>query len=175
MRARFVALCLAAFAHGSASGADVLAPAAVLTRIQRDGAHATFEAVYRDKASWRTLLSAIATGRAEWLTVANLLHAASDASASEQLTLAVGEALAHQPRHVLSSNASEFGLAAICGGPDVDDTRFNSYDRSIAAIADRQQALRAVADASLLSVRDSCIASLESSKKGIASFFGVAR
>lgn len=173
MRASSAAVCLAVLASSNAMGAEHMTPAEVQSRIQRDGARATLEAVYRDPASWRALLAAVASGRADWLMVANVLHATSDAGASEQLSLAVGEALANHPQQVLSASASEFGLAAICSGPDVDDARFSSYHTAMAAIAARQQAVRAVTDESLRSARDSCIAALERSKAGIARFFGV--
>lgn len=170
-----MAVLLVVCAHGSATAADGATPAEVQARVQREGARSAVEVLYRDQAEWRALLSGIATGRAEWLSVANALHAASDAGPSEQLTLAVGEALAHHPERVLASSAREFGLAAVCGGPDVDDARFNSYGRSMAAIAERQRALRAVTDPSLVSARDSCIATLESSKADIARFFGTTK
>lgn len=175
MRVWSIALFVVVCARGLASGVDGSTPAEVQARIRTDGARATLGAIYGDPAAWPALLSAVASGGAEWLAVANALHAAADAGPSEQLTLAVGEALGHQPQQVLSTCPGEFGLAALCGGPDVDDPRFNSYDRSMAAIAARQRALRVVSEARLLSARDSCITTLESSKAGIARFFGMTK
>ena len=49
------------------------------------------------------------------------------------LELAVGEALEHRPADVLRIALPMFGIN-VCGGPDVDDPRFDSYECSIAAI-----------------------------------------
>jgi hypothetical protein len=150
-----------------------LTPSNISEQIAAIGAHQTLEAICSNQDRWSQLLAGIASGTKGWLTIAIQLYPASDAGTSEQLALAIGEALEHKPENVLSLAVDEFGIEAICGGPDVDDQRFNSYSLSMATIAKRQKMLRAMKGGELRHDRDSCIAALEKAKQGIANFYGV--
>jgi hypothetical protein len=139
--------------------------------IREKGASAALQQIYEDDRQWPELLHGIATGRTSWLNVANELRSASDAGATAQLELAVGEALEHRPANVLRVALPTFGMS-VCGGPDVDDPRFDSYELSIRAIEKRKRMLAQVQIPTLRLVRDQCIQELESSKSGIAQFYG---
>ena len=139
--------------------------------VREKGAHVALRHFYEDERQWANLLQGIATGRTSWLRVANQLRSASDAGAAAQLQFAVGEALEHQPANVLKIALPIFGMSA-CGGPDVDDSRFDSYDLSIGAIQKRKRMLAQLESSSLRLARDRCIHELESSISGIAQFYG---
>lgn len=73
---------------------------------------------------------------------------------------------------MLSLRLSESGIGVICGGPDVDDPRFDSYKLSMSAIARRLRMVRAVYDEALIPTRDSCVAELEKTRAEVARFYG---
>jgi len=148
-----------------------LTPQTVLDSAASLGARPTLERLYNDQRQWSALLAGIATGAPPWLKVATTLRVVSDAGASEQLDLAVGEALEHRPADVLSLAVPTFSLKVLCDGPDVDDPRFDSYGLSMAAIEQRQAKLRSIQKPSLAAVRDSCIAELEKAKSDVARFY----
>ena len=163
------AFVLLAPANSSRTPALTAETAARLVR--EKGAHVALWQFYEDDRQWPQLLHGIATGRISWLQLANELRSASDAGATSQLQLAVGEALEHQPGNVLRIALPIFGMSA-CGGPDVDDSRFDSYELSIRAIEKRKRMLAQVQTSSLRLARDRCIQELESSRSGIAEFYG---
>jgi hypothetical protein len=148
-----------------------LTPQSALDSAASLGARATLERLYNDQRQWSALLAGIATGAPSWLKVATTLRGVSDAGASEQLDLAVGEALEHRPADVLSLAIPSFSLDVVCDGPDVDDPRFDSYELSIAAIERRQAKLRSIHKQSLAALRDSCIADLQKAKSNVARFY----
>jgi hypothetical protein len=118
------------------------------------------------------LLAGIATGKPGWLNTAKKLRAVSDAGATEQIELAAGEALEHRPADVLSLIVDDFGITHVCGGADVDDARFDSYESSMAAIQRREEMLRAVQDDTLRQKRDACLAELDRAKADVSRFYG---
>jgi len=136
----------------------------VLSSIASHGAAPTLAELYRDDRRWAALLAGIATGDSTWLDAAKKLHRASDAGSSEQLELAVGEALEHQPEKVLSSAVEEFRLDLICGPPDIDDIRYRTYAKAIAAIEKRERRLKLIDSNGVQAHRDSCIALLEEAR-----------
>ena len=164
-----LAFVLLAASNSSRTPALTAETAARLVR--EKGAHAALQHLYEDERQWPNLLHGIATGRSSWLRVANQLRSASDAGATAELEFAVGEALEHQPADVLRIALPIFGMSA-CGGPDVDNSRFDSYELSIRAIQRRKRMLAQVESSSLRLARDRCIDELESSKSGIAQFYG---
>ena len=140
--------------------------------IERKGASKALDEIYNSETLWPEVLHRIATGSRSWLKIAKQLRAVSDAGASEQLELAVGEALEHQPENVLRFAVPAFSLEVVCSGPDVDDPRFDSYELSIHAINLRQAKLREIATPNLRHLRNQCIEQLETSKAGIGTFYG---
>jgi hypothetical protein len=165
--AMLIACSLSASAQSTAAQID--------NRITRYGAERTLWAIYADDDQWSNLLAQIARGEEPWLRVANRLRKVTDAGASEQLDLAVGEALEHAPERVLRLSVPVFGVGEVCGGPDMDDARYGSYELSIRAIDRREAQLRSVTVPHLRAVRDKCVASLEASKSAVARFYGVPR
>jgi len=152
-----------------------LTPDDVLGRIAKLGARPTLDAMYEDGGEWHQVLSGIATGERHWLKVAVELHPTSDAGPSRQLELATGEALEHHPSTVLEIAVPVIGIRSVCGGPDVDDKRYDSFELSTRAIEMRKRMLRTVSETGLLALRNRCIQQLEASKAGIAKFYGVQR
>ena len=86
--------------------------------------------------------------------------------------LAAGEALEHNPQTVLEFAVPTIGIG-ICGGPDIDDPRYDSYALSIDAIERRQKKLAEVVLPNLTSIREQCAQALESAKKEIGRFYDV--
>ena len=165
-----VLVCILAASFASADMTKQLTAVAVRRLIQNLGAAAALQQMYNNERSWERLLANIATGQSEWLEIANTLFLVSDAGASEQLELAVGEALEHRPQNVLRISVPALGIG-ICGGPDVDDHRYDSYEFSMSAIKKRQKMLLTVDAQDLRASRTACIAELEKAKAGIALFY----
>ncbi len=154
--------------------ADIhLQPDALFQEIKSKGANAVVFELYGDSNVWDAFLRNIATGNRTWIEVAVALRPGSDAGASEMLTLAVGEALEHDPINVLQIAPKAYQLSYICSGPDVDDRRYDSHELSINAINRRIKKVSAVKDQSLSTTSKECIRYLEDSKTGIAQFYEV--
>lgn len=149
-----------------------ITPSAVLESIETSGARPTLERIYADEVTWAALLSGIATGSAAWVSVAKALKPVSDAGSSEQITLALGEALRYQPEALLSLSGSGFGLEDICGGPDVDDGRFRSNALAQAEIDRRIRSVKTVTRQDLLPAAAACVTSLNAARADIARFYG---
>jgi hypothetical protein len=167
-------LLLALFGE-TASADPVLSSSVIKKSIASLGARETLSQIYDKQDQWSGLLTAIATGKRDWLEIAKQLRSASDGGATEQLGLAVGEALEQRPANVLSLAVTEFGIEYVCGGPDVDDPRFDSYELSMAAIDRRERMLRSFRDHALDQIRDSCVAELEKARATVARFYGRAK
>ncbi len=172
MVARFLIIALIFTMPFAAVAQNDLTPSSVMAEIQESGANATVSRLYEDNSLWSELLKNIGNGKPAWLKVASVLRGGSDAGANEQLVLAVGEALEHNPEAVLKITVSVMGIG-VCGGPDVDDSRYDSYALSIAAIERRKAMLAKVLRSDLESLRGQCMQELESAKKGIGQFYGV--
>ncbi len=145
----------------------------VIREVESRGASMIVSELYGDHKTWHSVLQRIASGDESWLRVANALRARTDAGASEMLTLAVGEALENNPNNVFRVTLKAFEVSAICGGPDVDDARYDSYELSMKAINLRIDKVAAVKDPSLEKICRECIHYLEASKKGISDFYGM--
>ena len=148
-------------------------PQAIIDEVSSRGARAVILELYTDSDVWYSVLRKIATGDELWLKAAVALRSGSDAGVSHSLDVTVGEALEHAPEQVLRIASQSFGLRTICGGPDVDDIRYDSYELSMQAIERRKKRVAAISDSDLKSTRDKCINYLEASKSGIARFYEV--
>jgi hypothetical protein len=87
-----------------------LKPETLLEEIKLKGARTVVFKLYDDSNAWDYILKEIATGDRSWLEVAVALHPGSDAGSSEMLTLAVGEALEHNPVNVFQIAQKDFQL-----------------------------------------------------------------
>ena len=146
-------------------------PRAILAEVSKRGASAVIAELYSSPIKWNSILKQIATGTENWLKVAVALHPNSDAGAREMLTLSVGEALGTAPASVFKITLNEFQLKSICGGPDIDDARYDSYELAIKAINQRQKSILSVTDPKLKDACSKCTQFLEESKAGIAKYY----
>lgn len=150
-----------------------LKPESIMHEIKSRGAKKVVSELYSDWNVWYSVLKKIASADELWLRTAVDLRAGSDAGESEMLDLAIGEALEHNPAIVFRIALKGFQISDICGSPDVDDARYNSYELSIRAINLRIRNVAAVKDPAFATTSKECIRYLEASKEGIARFFGV--
>lgn len=170
---RLLMLVIAALlAGGDGKATEAVTPIAIAKSIASSGARSTLERIYANRSQWDAVLAGIATGSSEWLSVAKLLKPVSDAGSSEQITIALGEALEHEPERILALAGEGFSLSAICDAPDVDDGRYNSYDSAIAAIDRRILHLKAIAIPKFQQSATACVNTLSAAKVDIARFYG---
>lgn len=149
-----------------------LTASAAMERIKNKGVSKALESFYENKKDWQALLAGVGSGDEKWLNVAVQLKKATDAGTSEQLYLAVGEALEHSPTNVFKIAFPAFTIDMVCTGPDIDDERYNSYDLAIGAIRKRIRMVESVTVPTLESFQLQCVQHLEASKAGIAHFYG---
>lgn len=154
-------------------GAEELSTKSIQKDIKVLGARKVYISLYDDVKKWHDLLRKIASGDEEWLKVAINLRDGSDAGASEMLSLAVGEALEHNPENVFKFALNSFEINVICGGPDVDDQRYDSYELAIKAINKRINKVSSVKGRNLKEKCNECLRHLSEAKKHIANFFQV--
>ncbi len=151
-----------------------LKPETILQEIKLKGAGGLAGILIdRSPKVWDSILRKIATGERSWLEAAVALRPGTDAGASEMLELAVGEALGNNPGNVFQIAAKAFDLRSVCGGPDVDDPRYDSYELSMKAINHRINMVASIKDPSLISMSKECVKYLEESKTGIAQFYQI--
>jgi hypothetical protein len=136
------------------------------------GVKGTVEKLYGDPDRWSDLLRQIASGKDEWLKLAVDLRAGSDAGTSAMLKYAIGEALENAPEIVLKSGVDECNLADICRGPDIDDSRYSSYEKALNAVNRRIEALGRIQNQSIDTKRNFCIQKLKESIPHLQHFFG---
>jgi hypothetical protein len=156
----------------SSSRITSIDPNAILQSVRAGGARAIVQALYGDDQHWARLRRGVASGDSSWLRVAANLKGGADGGAASQLSLAVGEALEHQAATVLRIAPPTFEVSEICGGPDVDDSRYDSFERATAAVMRRTNRVRLVKDTRLVAIRDQCLKELAASRSGIAKFYG---
>ncbi len=148
-------------------------PKEVIKETTTRSARVVVSELYSHPNEWKIVLRNIASGNKSWLKVAVALHPGSDAGSSEMLTLSVGEALENAPANVFKIALKEFQLDSVCGSPDVDDVRYNSYDLATKAISLRQEKVSTITDPKLRELGKKCIKMLEKSKSEIKRFYGV--
>jgi hypothetical protein len=161
---RFILLstALASIAFLS-SAAEPLKAQTILKMVQERGAHATVEAMW-ENPSWDEIIQQVATGSAQWLTVAAQLHRGSDSGSSSELRDAVAWALAKAPEQVLlkiaesRSTVGPSGLftVGLCSGPSVD---FPHGDYKV-YYTEAKAAVGSVSNTELKSLRSECLRAL---------------
>ena len=175
----FTSLVLVIIANTLSFGAEALSdnyyskPDAIIKEIKSRGAKAVVIELTRHWNVWDSICDNVATGDEAWLKAAAALQAGTDAGSSEMVYLALGEALEYSPERVFKIVANTFNLQFICGCPDVDNARYNSYELSMKAINLRIKKVTAVKDRSLGKTSEECIRYLEESKKSVAEFYQV--
>lgn len=146
-------------------------PKTTIEEINKRGARGIVAELYSHPNEWNAVLRNIASGDKSWLRVAVALHPGSDAGSSEMLTNSVGKALENAPENVFKIASKEFQLSSICGAPDLDDDRYNSYTLAINAIDLRQNKISTIANPELSKLGKKCIQLLEASKADVKSFY----
>ena len=165
-----LAALLATSVHGIALGGTLTA-AGVRADIRARGPAAVLNDLW-DKPGWDELLRNIETGQSGWLRVAVKIHPATDGAASDTLTLAVGEALLHNPRVVLLQVAPELGIQSVCSAPDVDDARWDTKDKALADLDARIVAVTRLAGPDIAAARASCLQHLNEARAYLVSANG---
>lgn len=150
-----------------------LDPQAIIDQISKRGAAQVVRELYDDYEKWYSVLRKVASGNEAWLKVAVALRPGTDAGTTHMLKKTVGEALENAPENVLRIVPQSISLRSICGGPDIDDSRYDSYELSMKAINLRIEKVASVKNPALENTCKECIQYLEASKKGIARFYGV--
>ena len=158
-------LCIALTVHAANTTKNdpQTTPESILREIKSKRAGAVISELYADSKAWQYILRKIGSGDRAWIEVAGLLRPGSDAGASEMIELAVGEALENNPANVLEIATKFFPLYVICGGPDVDDQRYDSYELSMKAIDLRLHKVASINKDSLINPKKECIQYLEHS------------
>lgn len=170
--------------HNTTGDALWTNPKAINRLIKEKGAKTVLDEIYRDRVVWHKVIVGIRSGESEWFNVASELYNVSDAGASEEINFAIGNAIDTYPIEVLKllkqgnvpallAKQRYFDLS-VCQGVDIDDTRYDSAELSLAEIEKRKEALNTVIDPQLKEERDACIQALEDSKPGILRFYGKA-
>ena len=140
----------------------------VMERVQQKGAAAALESLF-EAPQWESILDGIAGGGAGWLRVAGALRQVSDAGASEDLDVAISEAL--------GVNAAGVLLLVKNGSVPAEDACY-SYgfmtQRGTASkvklqryLARRREAVTAVTDPGLAKVKVECLAALDIAEQRI--------
>lgn len=143
-------------------------------RISSEGARQVLSKLMASETQWKGLRIEIANGKQDSLVAGMTLYLSADAGAKEMLGHSFGEALKPAASKVLElAKRNNLPMSELCQSPDVDDDRFNSYDRSVQEIAKRKQAVEAISQSSLSGERSACLAALESAAGSLARFFGV--
>ncbi len=148
-------------------------PQAILNEVNAKGASSVVSELYKDLNAWYSVLRNIATGEKEWLRVAIALQPGAQAGSYNMLQVRLGEALEHNPENVLIMTAYKYVTPFICGGPDIDDKRYGTYELAMEAIKRRQEKVRAITNPKLKEICDDCLKSLEQSKTNMARFYQV--
>lgn len=175
----FLSILFSVFANNSAYSADTIPkdyysqPDTLISVIKARGGKAVVLELIKNWNVWDSICDKVATGDQAWLKAAVALQPGADAGASEMPDLALGEALENNPEDVFKITAKAFEISIICGAPDVDNARYNSYELSMKAINLRIKKVGAITDRSLFNISKECMQYLEASKKGVAQFYEV--
>ncbi len=153
--------------------AEELSAKAIEKDIRKLGPKKVCMSLYDDLNKWYELQSNIIAGDKEWLKLAGRLHAGAEGSAGEMLSLSVGEALEQNPENVFKYTLGNFTIPEICGGPDTEDVRYNTYELVIGAIDKRMQKVSSVKEADLQEKREECLQYLSMAKIATAEMFQI--
>ncbi len=161
-----VELLLSACAHNVPKNSLWNNPNAIIAEIETKGIEIVLSNAYLDSIRWDSLLNGIATGKSAWLTVAKKLMGSRQEGPVEQIILSFGEAIGNNPESVLLLLKQEnYSVNWICG--QVDPERFENHKLASAELDKRLKALGQISDQSLISIRDKCVASVNSLKSSV--------
>jgi hypothetical protein len=145
----------------AAEPARAITAETALKLVERDGAHATVAALVGTE-DWEQVIAGVASGKAEWLQVAEEFLPGADAGANSELRDAVSWALPIAPTPVLEMVVrKKTDWWYVCAGPPVDfppGGPANYFLRAITAVMN-------VREGELRPVRDECVLQLKSVQK----------
>lgn len=152
--------------------------AALLQRIEAEGAEAVLFEIYEDDRQWQPVLRGIASGSSAWLRVGVLLKRAARAQA-EELTVALARALEKAPAGVLGVFGDAFDADDVCSLNTLEQSLGNDYAAALRTVERRERAVSRVSDPRLLQHRDECLAFLRELKREVVrnktTWFGASR
>ena len=121
---------------------------------------------------WPHLISGVRAGSKEWLRVAGKALKTSDAGSTHGLVESLGLALHKDPVEVLRAIESKW-IKFVCGGPNVDDPKFDGYELALAELETRIRIIDNVANKELKEKKLECLSELTKSRSDLARFYGV--
>jgi hypothetical protein len=135
----------------------------VLNLVHRQGAHATVAALVGTE-DWEQVIQGVASGRPDWLQVAEESLAGADAGANSELRDAMAWALPIAPAQVLELvSRKKADWAYVCSGPPVDFPVGGSasyFQRAITAVT-------SVKEEALQGTKDYCVSQLKSAQNSV--------
>jgi hypothetical protein len=136
-------------------------PQSIRALLEKRSADTVVAELFGDHRTWSAVEAGIASGDHQWLQTAARLYPGCDAGICYALKIALGEALAKNPRGVLAAAGGGYSARDACSTYGyVTDSSDLSLPRALAAIRVRQNAVRAVKDRSLASKRQECLLEL---------------
>jgi hypothetical protein len=154
--------------HGAAAAvARIPDPKLLLRQIQLNGAKAVLDTLHFDQ--WPPIIRNIESGDPSWIDVAVAFDGTADAEIAGSLTLAVGVALVNAPRKVLSVLGDGMPVDAVCGFPDLGDSRTNTQQKVIRYLDLRAAAVRKLSGKFDRQLRDDCLAVLDRRRHDVLS------
>jgi hypothetical protein len=128
--------------------------------------------LFGDHRRWSAIEAGIASGDRRWLRTAAQLYAGCDAGICYALKIALGEALAKNPRGVLAAAGDGYSATDACSTYGyVTDSTDLSLPRALAAIRVRQNAVRGIRDPSLASKKQECLLELRALQEQVPRAF----
>jgi len=150
------------------SDSGLLASTKIDQEIKMHGAKQEVNRLSTNPTLWKLLIDSVEHGQKEWVSVAEVLLRGADAGSSEALEAALGVTLLVNPKQILM----RIGLIhSACQGPDVDDPRFNSYEKAFKSTQMRIEKVSTVNDSNLVAARNQCLDLLKASLQGTNDFF----
>lgn len=165
----FLALAAPAAAGSAARAAhegDPAAAAALLGRIEQEGAQAVLLDIYEDDRQWQQVLHGIASGSQAWLRVGERLKRVARAQA-EELTVALSRALEREPANALAILDEAFDADDVCSLNTLEQSLGPDYAAALRAVERRQRAVAGVTDPRLRSKRDECLGFLQELRREV--------
>lgn len=178
-------LLLVALAGPASAGAPARAAreadasaAALLERIEAEGAEAVLLEIYEDDRQWQPVLRGIASGSPAWLQVGVRLKRVARIQA-EELTVALSRALERQPAAVLALLGDAFDADDVCSLNTLEQSLGKDYSAALRTVEGRERAVSRVSDPRLLEQRDECLGFLRELKREVVrnktTWFGASR
>jgi hypothetical protein len=130
------------------------------------------DSVAIDMDSWTKFINKIEDGDSSSIDHALKVREEMDGHFSEEIDNAIGASLSKSPDQVLRQIKDERLIPFVCGGPDVDDARFDGLEKSMAEIQKRMKRVRQLKSKIPKQRARKCLEALEASKKSISKFYG---